>query len=608
MLQSRQQQGSLQGQIGTLGSTYFTPAQLVQASFVTDFYQRALLQTATTTDALALNNWTPWAWLPIQATVGLNTSTRDNNAVIPRNYVIASSDSVGTYGLSQGRNEVETFTAGTNLVQRFVTTAVGLQATLTSTKTFSANTTDLPPGVLTPTTFNCVVPLGQTTCASGTQSEFHTTTYGWYMQPTLNLHSRFFVSPGVRFDGGNASGSANKFNPFPRLDFSYIAVDQDHPRFNNVLTLLRPRLAFGIAGVQPGPAQSLRIYSNEGLATFYTDAGAMGTPVSVLQINGLGNTHLHPERSREVEGGVDLGLGNDRVNLTLTGHHTTRTDAIISIPVAPSVGGSLSRNIAINVGTIRNTGLEVSLNARLLDRQAVSWFVNGNFSSNHNLVVSLNRGVQELITERFTSDVQTVIRPGYPLNGFWARPIASYGDENGDGFIQTSEVRFTDSAAFLGVADPKYQLNASTGLTVFHGRVNLNTAVSYQHGMTQLNESADLLTQIYNAPEATLSQQAAVVAGNSFNVGFGGSDIGRVQTVSTLRWSSLSIRWITPQRVARWVRRSQVAVSLQGSNLGLHSSYSGKDPNVNAYSNGNLTADSGQLPQPRVWSVRVDLR
>jgi hypothetical protein len=186
-------------------------------------------------------------------------------------------------------------------------------------------------------------------------------------------------------------------------------------------------------------------------------------------------------------------------------------------------------------------------------------------------------------------------------------PIASYGDENGDGFIQKSEIRLADSAAFLGVADPKYQLNASTGLTVFHGRVTVNTAVSYQHGMTQLNASADLLTQVYNDPQATFSQQAAVAAGENVG-GTLSSEIGRVQTVSTLRWESLSISWIAPQQVAHWVRSSQVAVSLQGSNLGLHSSYSGKDPNVNAFSNGNLTTDSGQLPQPRTWNVRVDLR
>jgi iron complex outermembrane receptor protein len=282
----------------------------------------------------------------------------------------------------------------------------------------------------------------------------------------------------------------------------------------------------------------------------------------------------------------------------------------MSIPVAPSIGGSLSPNIAINVGTIRNTGVEATLGARLLDNRFVSWSVNSDFSADRNRVVSLNADATPLVTQSGQSGVTTVIRPGYPLNGFWATPITSYADENGDGFIESSEVRFADSAAFLGSGFPKYTLNASTTIALFNGRVNVNTMASYENGMTQLNQSANLLTQIYNDPQSTFGQQAAVVAGNSVNIGsgLGGSDLGRVQTVSTLRWSSLSINWITPQVVARWLRSSQVAVTLQGSNLGLHSNYSGKDPNVNAFSNGNLTEDSGQLPQPRTWSVRVDLR
>jgi hypothetical protein len=611
MSQSRQQQSSLQEQIGTLGSTYFTPVQLAQASFVTSFYQRAILQTATTRDGLVLNHWVPWSWLPIHAEVGLTTDNTDNNAVTPRNYVIGTTDSVGSYSLSQGHNQVGTFDAGTNIVRRFVKTDLGMNVTRTASNLFSANTTDLPPGVMKPTTFNCRTDAVLTTWSSGNQSEFNTTTYGWYIAPTLNLDSRFFVSPGIRFDGGNASGSENNFNPFPKLNFSYLAVDPGHPRFHNLLTTLRPRLAFGIAGVQPGPAQSLRLYQDQQIATFYTNAGAAGTPTPILQINGLGNTHLHPERSRELESGMDLGFADNRVQLTMSATRNTRTDAIMSIPVAPSVGESVSPNIAINVGTIRNTTLEASLSAILLDRRDVSWSVNSNFTSNHNLVVSLNPGVQALLTGAYGpagsgGDIKTIIQPGYPLNGFWGRPIVSYTDVNRDGFIQPSEIHLADSAAFLGSGLPKYTLNAFTNMALFNGRITVNTEFSYDNGLTQFNSSANLLTQIYNDPQSTFGQQAAVAA-SALGTG-SSSNIGRAQTISTLRWSSLSIGWIAPQQVARWFRTSQVAVALQGSNLGLYSSYTGKDPNVNAFTTGNLTQDTGQLPQPRTWTVRVDLR
>jgi hypothetical protein len=174
---------------------------------------------------------------------------------------------------------------------------------------------------------------------------------------------------------------------------------------------------------------------------------------------------------------------------------------------------------------------------------------------------------------------------------------------NGDGLIQPSEIRFADSAAYLGSDIPKYTLNGSTTLSMFNGRLNMNTAVSYTNGLTQLNNAANRETQIYNNPQSTFSQQALVAASLVNDVA-----LSDVQTISELRWSTLSIGWITPQHVARWVRSSQVELSLQGSNLALHSNYSGKDPNVNVWSSGSRTVDAGQLPQPRTWSVRVDLR
>ena len=48
-----------------------------------------------------------------------------------------------------------------------------------------------------------------------------------------------------------------------------------------------------------------------------------------------------------------------------------------------------------------------------------------------------------------------------------------------------------------------------------------------------------------------------------------------------------------------------MSFAVQGTNLGLFTNYRGKDPNVNAYGSGNGLADTGQLPQPRSWQVRV---
>ncbi len=48
-----------------------------------------------------------------------------------------------------------------------------------------------------------------------------------------------------------------------------------------------------------------------------------------------------------------------------------------------------------------------------------------------------------------------------------------------------------------------------------------------------------------------------------------------------------------------------LTLAVQGANLGLWTSYRGKDPDVNVNPTGNQVTDGGQLPVPRTWQVRL---
>jgi hypothetical protein len=62
-----------------------------------------------------------------------------------------------------------------------------------------------------------------------------------------------------------------------------------------------------------------------------------------------------------------------------------------------------------------------------------------------------------------------------------------------------------------------------------------------------------------------------------------------------------------PPSFARAFRGQAMTVSVQGSNLWLHTNYQGKDPNVNATLRGEGVTDVGQVPLPRTWVLRVTL-
>jgi hypothetical protein len=50
-----------------------------------------------------------------------------------------------------------------------------------------------------------------------------------------------------------------------------------------------------------------------------------------------------------------------------------------------------------------------------------------------------------------------------------------------------------------------------------------------------------------------------------------------------------------------------MSLALQGTNLALWTGYQGKDPDVNANATGNAMADTGVLPVPRTWQLRVNV-
>ena len=632
LFRSAQQQSSLQNDLAALAQRYVDTTQLVSYPLFPDYYTRAQLRTTTFNNAVSIANWSFWHWLPLTATAGFNIQNLDNNSLLPRDYVICTpqnqqsgvsggcnaSDTLGSFSLAQGTNTAGSLTVGTTLAQRLVNTAVGLNVYTQAQSNYNAQTIGLPIGVTVPTQF--VYENG----AGPGYSTVDQATYGWYVQPTLNLNSRFFVSPGFRLDGGSnggthSGGGNGVLSLFPKVDFSWLAVERSpsQPLFG-ALTLLRPRVALGIAGIQPGPAQQLRLLQPSQVVP--VTPGGAGIPVDVLSVTSLGNTRLHPERDRELEGGFDAQFWNQRLTLTLTEYRKMAYDAIVAIQVAPQVvptGGSHS--MAANIGTIRNTGMEATVTARVLDERSVNWSVTTSVAQNHNMLVSLAPGVSStnIVTGFYGSGfggVETRMVPGYPLNGLWAKPIVGYADANHNGLIEPSEVIVGDSAVYVGAPQASYELNLSTTLGFFNDRLTINTSVDYQHGLTQAMEGAyysyNLNQQLYR-PGLTPAEQAALSAALSElfpQVVADRTDIGLLQTVNTLRWNTLSITYLAPSTLARWVHVPRLEFALQGSNLGLHTGYRGADPNVNAFTSGNLTGDTGGLlPQPRTWNLRVQL-
>ncbi len=399
--QSQQQQGSVQGAIQQLLGRYVDTTQLTTHPLFPNYYTRAQLGTGTVTTGATLH-WPVRTWLPLDATAGLNVGTNDNRSVLPSLYSVTQSvfgtfhqDSSGTYNLSQGQTVQQTLNGGTSLIVPAhggfpgFKLPVGFNWTAQSAHGFSASTGNLLPGVLDPTQFLYGNNSGPT------QSRQTTNTYGWYVVPTLDFGHGLYWNPGLRFDGGSASGTNAGFSLLPHLNLAWVAIDQPERPVLGAITLLRPRVAFGVAGVQPDPTSQYR------LLTQTTATTPDGVTMPLVLVGSYGNTKLLPERSREFESGFYTELWNQRVSLTFDGYHKMRYNAIVTSPLAPSVGTAAGFNTgtstlgggdiiagttasyAYNVGTVRNSGVSATVGARVLDGRAVSWQMNSIISKNN---------------------------------------------------------------------------------------------------------------------------------------------------------------------------------------------------------------------------------
>ncbi len=574
--------------VDLVNETYWRPRGTGSLGFIAqedvlipDFYQRAPDAATNFTNAANLT-WRPRSWLTTSANAGLNVISRQDALLLPPD-MLPRRDSVGELSRAQGNSLVSsvdlraTATAPLPLGFRMQFSA-GANYSQTSNAVLNTRVSGLADGT---TSLN-----GAGEIVGSSEVVTDITSFGWYLAPSFT-HNRFTITTGLRLDGSSAFGTKANLPAFPKLGVSWLISEEPFFPFKGFFDALRVRAAYGQAGVWPGPADRLRLYRTS--RPWYE-----GGTVDVTTLAELGNTKLEPERSTEWEGGFDADVVDNRLSLSFTGYRKMRYDALMDVPVPPSVYG-YGVNVLRNIGVVRNTGIELSVSAQLVRTDPVTWGATVSLSRNHHVLTELGKGVEPFYTGGGR------VAAGYPLFGRWAKPILGYGDADDNGVIEASEVLLGDTAVYLGQQLPNYEANLHTTLSLLRGQVTVGASFAYQDGMTQTNETAldnQLFLRGSSDPDAPFSEQAAAAVMDQ-------TSYGLLQTVNTLRFNSLSVAYNAPPSIARRLGARSLSIAVQGTNLGLFTNYKGKDPNVNAFATGNSVQDTGVLPTPRMWQLSV---
>ncbi len=415
-----------------------------------------------------------------------------------------------------------------------------------------------------------------------TQAHSDRITAGMYLETVVGIANRWYFPLAIRRDAGSALGS-QVMPKFPKLGVSYILSDdrwfQSLPG-SGAISMLRMRAAYGQAGVQPGVSNKDRNYTE-------TSVSFGGIATSYLSIRNIGNTQLRPERSKEYEGGFDLDVLNDRISTSVTLYRKNTVDLLTDVKTPPSVaGGSLQQ---VNVGDVINTGLEISLNVVPIEHRVIRLANSVQFSLNRNRLTKLG-------SYQLGSLGSNGFAIGYPLYGYWARPIVGVVDLNHDGMVSSTEYVLGDSTMYLGAPYPRYSINSNHTITILR-RLSVTSVIQYDNGLTQNRSENTQTIRAYFDPKTPLELQAITQY----------SDLNKIQTVSVLRFDALSIGYDMPKSITnRFLRNRMMRVAVQARNVGLWTNYRGRDPKVNS-AMGETNRDNGTVPQAKVWQLSVGI-
>ncbi len=275
------------------------------------------------------------------------------------------------------------------------------------------------------------------------------------------LMDKYLLTVTVREDGSSRFSEDNRWGFFPSAALAWRLSEEEFIKNIDVISNLKLRLGYGQTGQQDigddyYSYMPLYVLSDEnstytfGDITYYT-----------LRPSGY-DPNIKWETTTTYNVGLDFGFFGGRLNGSLEYYQRETKDLLNKIPVA--IGSNFTDQLTTNVGNLKNTGLELSLNAIAYNKNDLFWELGANFSYNDNEITKLTNFDDPNYTGVDVGDVSGATgnkiqkhAVGYPINTFFVyeqvydsngKPIeGAYVDRNNDGIINEDDKYFSESPA-----------------------------------------------------------------------------------------------------------------------------------------------------------------
>jgi TonB-linked SusC/RagA family outer membrane protein len=408
-------------------------------------------------------------WMDITGSAGIdyrNTDDKRFDSIVANpseNGAVSQTDiKVANFNASLVANLAKTFNEVHN-----VSGLVGTEYRREKVDVVSARGTSLPAG------FDVLNATANPNSASGFVTEYRLGSY--FANAKYNFDERYYVQLTGRYDGSSRFGVDNRWGFFPSGSVAWRISEEDF--FNaSFINELKLRASYGITGNSDiGNFPSRALYDLSG-----TYNGVRG-----LAPGQLPNNQLTWEESEEINVGVDFELFESRLSGSIDAYSKDNNELLLNQPLPVDNGYS---SIMDNVGSIRNQGLELSLESYNISTDDFTWTTRFNISIARNEVLELSEG-QDQINNGFSNTIAV----GHPLGVFRYVEYAGVNPADGRPFWYNAEGNLTYQPT---EADRKFMdsghedVYGGFGNRFSYKGVTLDVFFQYSYGATAFDQSA----------------------------------------------------------------------------------------------------------------------
>lgn len=506
--------------------------------------------------------------------------------------------------------------------------------------------------------------MGDATTAKNSGSSNASTILSYFGRMFYSYDNRYLLTATLRRDGSSRLAEGHRWGWFPSAALAWKVSSESFLKDNPVIYNLKLRLGWGAVGNQ-----------NAGDYAYTSTMTSVATNWGTGMLSGnTANPDLRWESTNSSNLGIDLGLFQNRIEFVADLYYKKTDGLLLRLPLPAYVGtvgqGSTSAP-TVNIGSLENKGIELTLNTVNIEKKDFSWKTNFVFSLNRNKVLSLDTKssiIDEKISEGSETNIVTRTAVGQPIGQFYGYKIIGRFEKATDFYYKDAEGNIKPTAipsgmtisesgvwigdyifedvnedgvidekdrTYIGNPEPKFTYGIGNtfsyknwDMTVYLTGSYGNQVVNYQRRwLENARENTNLLVK---ASHYAVLSKINTDGPNDFRnlyISGGDADMPRISASSAsstsnyrfsdkfvedgsyLRIQNVSIGYNLPKT---WLKKAKIeSVKLYANlqNIYTFTLYSGYDPEIGSNNQNALMTgiDNARYPSPRIYTLGLNI-